>query len=136
MLEVTLSSKDGFTVASTKGILDEFAREPFREKLHPLVGQKGTRLIVDLAGSQRVNSPGLGNLVALNADAEVMRYITGRATDPAEVRDRFLPEYLAVPNITASDLAAQTLVDLEVALCEQPGLVDAGGHLLAVARKP
>jgi len=49
-----------FTVASTKGNLDEFAREPFRDKLHPLVGQRGTRLIVDLSGSQRVNSPGIG----------------------------------------------------------------------------
>jgi ubiquinone/menaquinone biosynthesis C-methylase UbiE len=47
----------------------------------------------------------------------------------------FLPEFLAVPKITASERAAQTLVDLEVALCEQPGLVDAGGHLLVVARK-
>jgi len=69
MLELNISSKDGFPVASTKGNLDELAREPFREKLHPLVGQKGTRLIMDLSGSQRVNSPGIGNLVALNADA-------------------------------------------------------------------
>ena len=69
MLELTLTEKDGFPVATTKGILDELAKEPFREKLHPLVGQKGTRLIVDLSGSQRVNSPGIGNLVALNADA-------------------------------------------------------------------
>ena len=69
MLELTLSTKDGFTVASTKGVLDDSARDSFREKLHPLVGQKGTRLIVDLSGSPRVNSPGIGNLVALNADA-------------------------------------------------------------------
>ena len=48
----------------------------------------------------------------------------------------FLPEFLPVPKIAASERAAQTLVDLEVALCEQPGLVDAGGHLLAVAVKP
>ena len=48
----------------------------------------------------------------------------------------FLPEFLAVPKIAASERAAQTLVDLEVALCDQPGLVDAGGHLLAVAIKP
>lgn len=48
----------------------------------------------------------------------------------------FLPEFLAVPKITASERAAQALVDLEVALCDQPGLVDAGGHLLAVAIKP
>jgi anti-anti-sigma factor len=69
MLEITLSSKDGMTVAATKGNLDESARDAFREKLHPVVGQKGARLIVDLSGSDRVNSAGIGNLVALTADA-------------------------------------------------------------------
>ena len=68
-MELTLSTKDGFTVATTNGNLDDSAREVFREKLHPLVGVKGTRLIVDLSGSTRVNSPGIGNLVALTADA-------------------------------------------------------------------
>jgi len=68
-MEVTISSRDGFTIAATKGVLDDSAKEPFREKLHPLVGVKGTKLIVDLSGSQRVSSPGIGNMVALNADA-------------------------------------------------------------------
>jgi anti-anti-sigma factor len=68
-MELTLGSKDGITVAAVKGNLDETARDPFREKLHPLVGQKGASLIVDLAGSPRVNSAGIGNLVALTADA-------------------------------------------------------------------
>ncbi len=69
MLEISLSEKDGITVATTKGILDESARDAFREKLHPVVGQKGAKLIVDLSGSERVNSAGIGNLVALTADA-------------------------------------------------------------------
>ena len=69
MFELTLNSKDGIAVAATKGNLDETAREPCREKLHPLVGERGTRLIIDLAGSERVNSAGIGNLVALTADA-------------------------------------------------------------------
>jgi len=68
-MDVTLSARDGFTVATTKGVLDDTAKEPFREKLHPLVGEKGTKLIVDLSGSPRVNSAGIGNMVALNADA-------------------------------------------------------------------
>jgi anti-anti-sigma factor len=68
-MELTLSTKDGITVAAVKGNLDETAREAFREKLHPLVGRKGASLIVDLAGSPRVNSAGIGNLVALTADA-------------------------------------------------------------------
>jgi len=68
-MELTLSTKEGFTVASTKGAIDESARESFREHLHPLVGKKGTRLIIDLSGSPRINSAGIGNLVALTADA-------------------------------------------------------------------
>src|SRR3954454_7942282 len=68
-MELMLSTHDGFTVATTNGVLDDSAKEPFREKLHPLVGKKGTKLIVDLSGSLRVSSPGIGNMVALNADA-------------------------------------------------------------------
>jgi hypothetical protein len=48
----------------------------------------------------------------------------------------FLPEFLPVPKIAASERAARMLVDLEVALCGQPGLVDTGSHFLAVALKP
>ncbi len=44
---------------------------------------------------RRFHADDLSPLTALNADPEVMRYITGRATPPMEVRDRFLPEYLA-----------------------------------------
>ena len=41
-----------------------------------------------------------------------------------------------IPQITASASAAAALTALEVALCSQPGLVDTGEHLLAVAGKP
>ena len=41
-----------------------------------------------------------------------------------------------LPRIAASVQAAEALTTLEVALCSQPGLVDAGEHLLAVAYKP
>lgn len=68
-MELKLKTHEGIPVAVITGPLDETAREPFREHLHPLVGQKGARLILDLAGSQRVSSPGIGNLVALTADA-------------------------------------------------------------------
>ena len=44
---------------------------------------------------RRFRPDDLAALTALNADPEVMRYITGRPTAPAEVRDRFLPEYLS-----------------------------------------
>lgn len=68
-MELTLKNHEGFTVAAISGPLDDTAREAFREHLHPIVGQPNSRLILDLADSQRINSPGIGNLVALNADA-------------------------------------------------------------------
>ena len=68
-MDLQLKSYEGIPVAQITGPLDESAREPFREHLHPLVGQRGSRLIIDLAGAPRINSPGIGNLVALMADA-------------------------------------------------------------------
>ena len=68
-MEVSVTRHDGYVVARTGGNLDETARDPFREHLHPLFAAKGTRLIVDLSDSTRINSAGIGNLVALVADA-------------------------------------------------------------------
>jgi len=47
-----------------------------------------------------------------------------------------LPQFLRVPKIEESAHAADVLQRLELALCDWPGLLDAGGHLLAVARRP
>lgn len=60
----------------------------------------------------------------------------GLTVEALAAANPFLPEFLPVPKIAASERASQTLIDLEVALSEVPGLVDGGGHLLAVARKP
>ena len=68
-MELTLATHDGYVLAKTKGPLDDSARQPFRDQLHPLFAQAGTRLIIDLGGSPRINSQGIGNLVALVADA-------------------------------------------------------------------
>jgi hypothetical protein len=42
-------------------------------------------------------------------------------------------EGLPIPRITDSAQASAALTTLEVALCNKPGLVDSGEHLLAVA---
>jgi 2-polyprenyl-3-methyl-5-hydroxy-6-metoxy-1,4-benzoquinol methylase len=47
-----------------------------------------------------------------------------------------LPQFQRVPKIEASERAAELLQKLEVTMCDSPGLLDAGGHLLAVARRP
>ena len=68
-MDLKVTPHDGYVLAQISGPLDESAREQFREKLHPLFANRGTRLIIDLADSLRINSPGIGNLVALVADA-------------------------------------------------------------------
>jgi len=45
-------------------------------------------------------------------------------------------ERVQISRITASAQAAAALTALEVALCNKPGLVDTGEHLLVVAEKP
>ena len=112
-MELTLSARDGFTIATTKGVLDDSAKEPFREKLHPLVGEKGTKLIVDLSGSPRVNSPGIGNMVALNADAN---------TNGSSVVFCNIQPYVAmVISVTKLDkfFNIATDVDAAIAWCKQ-----------------
>jgi anti-anti-sigma factor len=68
-MDLNVTRHDGYVVARTGGNLDETARDPFREQLHPLFATKGTRLVVNLSDSARINSAGIGNLVALVADA-------------------------------------------------------------------
>ena len=108
MLELTLSSKDGIPVATTKGNLDGSAREAFREKLHPLVGQRGARLIVDLSGSERVNSAGIGNLVALTADANT--------NDSRVVYCNMTPYVSTVIGVTKLDKYFHVASDVEAAV--------------------
>ena len=49
--------------------------------------------------------------------------------------DVFVPEYSQIPRLSASQPASEALIELELAMYDQPGLVDAGGHLIGVGRK-
>jgi anti-anti-sigma factor len=69
LMELTVSHEQGYVLACTSGPIDESASEPLREYLHPLVAQKGTRLILDLSDSPRITSAGIGQLVKLVSDA-------------------------------------------------------------------
>ena len=68
-MELHVSHENEYVLARTSGLIDESAENLFREHLHPLVQQPGTRLILDLSKSERINSSGLGQLVLLVADA-------------------------------------------------------------------
>ena len=46
-----------------------------------------------------------------------------------------VPMHAAIPGVSGNPAAAKTLENLEIALCRCPGLIEAGEHLIAVARK-
>jgi len=64
-MELQVSHEAGYVLAATSGPIDGSAGELFREYLHPLIGQSGTRLVLDLSKSDRINSAGIGALVLL-----------------------------------------------------------------------
>lgn len=68
-MELTVTSHDGYVLATLSGPMGEESRDLFREQLHPLIGEEGAKFLLDLSGVQRINSPGVGSLVALVADA-------------------------------------------------------------------
>jgi anti-anti-sigma factor len=76
-MELEVSHEEGYVLAATVGPIDDSAKELFREWLHPLVGQKGTKLVLDLSQSKSVNSNGIGQLVqlAVNANTNSSRII-------------------------------------------------------------
>jgi anti-anti-sigma factor len=64
-MELKVCYEEGYVVAATIGAIDDSAREAFREWLHPLVGQGGAKLVLDLSESKYINSNGIGSLVSL-----------------------------------------------------------------------
>jgi len=64
-MELQVTHEAGYVLAATSGPIDGSAGELFRAYLHPLVGQSGTRLVLDLSKSDRINSAGIGELVQL-----------------------------------------------------------------------
>ena len=68
-MELTISHENGYVHARAKGAVDESAGPLFRELLHPLVGEPGTRVVLDLSAADRINSLGISHLVRLVSDA-------------------------------------------------------------------
>ena len=68
-MDITVTPQDGHVLVKLFGPMGEESRELFREQLHPRIGENGERFLIDLAEVQRINSPGVGSLVALAADA-------------------------------------------------------------------
>jgi len=68
-MELNLSHEEGYVLAATSGPIDDTAKELFREYLHPLVGQSGTKVVLDLSRSNFITSTGIGQLVSVVAHA-------------------------------------------------------------------
>ena len=64
-MKISLTRHDGYALAKTEGTIDETAKDCFDEHLHPIIESPGQRLLIDLAGSQRITSAGIGHLVTL-----------------------------------------------------------------------
>ena len=64
-MKLKLFPEEGYVLAATVGNLDETAKQPFRESLHPLVGQSGTKVVLDLSQSDFSNSSGIAQLISL-----------------------------------------------------------------------
>lgn len=103
-MDLTVAHEPGYVLGCTSGPIDESAAEPFREYLHPLVGQKGTRLVLDLSDSPRITSAGLGQLVKLVSDANshASRVVLARVTP-------FVGEVLKVTRLNRFFDVAETL---------------------------
>jgi ubiquinone/menaquinone biosynthesis C-methylase UbiE len=76
--------------------------------------------------------------IALFTSAGLCAALTaaGLAVEAVASSNCVVPQFSRIPNLEANDAAARKLADLERALADVPGLVDAGGHIIAVARRP
>lgn len=62
--------------------------------------------------------------------------VAGLVVETLASASAIITQYARVPNIDASPTASAEMQRLEIELCDYPGLVDAGSHLIAVARRP
>lgn len=64
-MQLNVTPREDSWLVETSGAIDDSARELFREELHPRLLKSGARMVLDLSGSNYVNSQGLGHLVTL-----------------------------------------------------------------------
>jgi len=64
-MELKVSHKEGYVLATTAGVFDGSAKELFRDSLLPLVRQSGTNVVLDLSQSDFINSSGIAQLVSV-----------------------------------------------------------------------
>ena len=68
-MALTVSPQAGFVLAVASGRIDDSADGVFREHLYPLLGQAGSKVVLDLSRAPYISSRGLAHLIALVARA-------------------------------------------------------------------
>ena len=68
-MEIQCTHHDGYILVACEGQLDESTHRPFRDEVHPLFAQRGTKVIIDLTAAKWVNSEGIAAMVRLVTDA-------------------------------------------------------------------
>jgi len=68
-MEIALSKQTGYHLVECHGQLDESAHRPFADEIHPLLVERGAKVVVDLSDSRWVNSEGIAAMVKLVTDA-------------------------------------------------------------------
>jgi anti-anti-sigma factor len=105
-MELQITHEEGYVLAKTVGQIHDEAEALFREHLHPLVGQRGTQLILDLSQSDFISSNGVGQVVLLvgHANAQSSRVIIAGCTPfVATVFDRCkLDKYFEISDSVAN----------------------------------
>jgi anti-anti-sigma factor len=105
-MELQVTQEEGYVLAQTRGPIDDEAEGLFREHLHPLVGQRGIKLILDLSQSDFISSNGVGQIVLLvaHANAQSSRVILAACTSFVSIvfdrckLDKYFETSDSVPN--------------------------------------
>lgn len=61
----------GVSVVGLNGELGSHAEDSIREQLHPVVGEKNAKVIIDLSNVRTIDSSGLGHLISLVTHARM-----------------------------------------------------------------
>lgn len=70
-MEISIDQSKPYTVARITGALGAEDTEPFIEQMHPLVAQRGSKLIIGLDQVPSISSSGLSALVSIATHARL-----------------------------------------------------------------
>ncbi len=61
----------GVSVIGLNGELGSHSEDSIREQLHPIVGEKSAKVVIDMANVRTIDSSGLGHLISLVTHARM-----------------------------------------------------------------